>query len=324
MSFGTSTPTTKPPTLGFAPLGTSASSSMPSFNFSGGGTKPSFSFGSTPASGTTGFSLGGAPAAQTTATQATSTVPTATALTTPATSAAPATQDAAKPGFSLNFSMPAATSSAATTGSSLLPSTTIATSTTTAPSSTPASINFVQLEESINKWTLDLEEQEKTFMNQAAQINTWDHFLIKNADKIVSLNNEVENVKLEQKKLDHELDFILAQQKELEDCLVPLEKELASNNAARDPQRENMYQSAENIDVQLKQMSEDLKEIIEHLNDSNRSQDNSDPIVQIGRILNFHMNSLQWIDQSTLQIQNQLDEITKLHGVYQKDSDRMF
>lgn len=142
--------------------------------------------------------------------------------------------------------------------------------------------------------------------------------------QIVSLNNEVENVKLEQKKLDHELDFILAQQKELEDCLVPLEKELASNNAARDPQRENMYQSAENIDVQLKQMSEDLKEIIEHLNDSNRSQDNSDPIVQIGRILNFHMNSLQWIDQSTLQIQNQLDEITKLHGVYQKDSDRMF
>jgi hypothetical protein len=35
---------------------------------------------------------------------------------------------------------------------------------------------------------------------------------------------------------------------------------------------------AENMDTQLKQMSEDLKEIIEHLNETNQTQDTSDPV----------------------------------------------
>jgi translation elongation factor EF-1beta len=43
----------------------------------------------------------------------------------------------------------------------------------------------------------------------------------------------------------------------------------------------------ENVDTQLKQMSEDLKEIIEHLNETNRTQDTSDP-VSYG-MNNFHL-----------------------------------
>lgn len=38
------------------------------------------------------------------------------------------------------------------------------------------------------------------------------------------------------------------------------------------------YRLAENLDTQLKQMQEDLKEIIEHLNESSRTQDTSDPV----------------------------------------------
>jgi len=54
----------------------------------------------------------------------------------------------------------------------------------------------------------------------------------------VQLNEAVEAVKVEQQQIDHELGFILAQQRELEDCLVPLEKELAST-AVLDPEREH-------------------------------------------------------------------------------------
>lgn len=42
----------------------------------------------------------------------------------------------------------------------------------------------------------------------------------------MSLNNGIERVKQQQQQLDQELDFVLAQQKELEDLIVPLEKEL--------------------------------------------------------------------------------------------------
>lgn len=44
-------------------------------------------------------------------------------------------------------------------------------------------------------------------------------------------------------------------------------------------------------------MAQDLKDIIEHLNTSG-ARPTSDPLQQICKILNAHMDSLQWIDQS--------------------------
>jgi nuclear pore complex protein Nup62 len=81
---------------------------------------------------------------------------------------------------------------------------------------------------------------------------------------------------------------------------------------------------AETLDSQLKQMSEDLKEVVEHLNEANKFSDPNDPIVQIGKILNAHMNSLQWIETSTSIISSRLDEITKLHLALRKDNERSF
>ncbi|XP_072767076.1 uncharacterized protein Nup62 [Anoplolepis gracilipes] len=182
-------------------------------------------------------------------------------------------------------------------------------------------INFCQLEESINKWTLDLEEQEKVFVNQATQINAWDKLLITNGEKIMTLNQEVERVKIEQQQLEHELDYVVGQQKELQECLVPLEKELASLSVS-DSDREYTYRLSENLDTQLKRMSEDLKEIIEHLNEANRAQDSSDPIVQIGKILNAHMNSLQWLDQQTALLSQKIQHIDQMHQNFRQESEQ--
>ncbi|GAB1863782.1 NUP62 protein [Camponotus japonicus] len=182
-------------------------------------------------------------------------------------------------------------------------------------------INFCQLEESINKWTLDLEEQEKVFVNQATQINAWDKLLITNGEKIVTLNQEVERVKIEQQQLEHELDYVVGQQKELQECLIPLEKELASLSVS-DSDREYTYRLSENLDTQLKRMSEDLKEIIEHLNEANRAQDSSDPIVQIGKILNAHMNSLQWLDQQTALLTQKIQHIDQMHQSFRQESEQ--
>lgn len=48
-------------------------------------------------------------------------------------------------------------------------------------------------------------------------------------------------MKLQQQQLDHELEFILSQQGELEECLTSLEKDLATVPSNADPERENMY-----------------------------------------------------------------------------------
>lgn len=42
------------------------------------------------------------------------------------------------------------------------------------------------------------------------------------------MNDAVERVKLDQQRLDLELDFIVAQQSELKDLLLPLEKSIES------------------------------------------------------------------------------------------------
>lgn len=200
-------------------------------------------------------------------------------------------------GFSLKPPGAASTTSAATT-------TTAATATTTGlalnlkplapaaiPSNTAASgtaaagpsaatgvsanpaMTYAQLESLINKWSLELEDQERHFLQQATQVNAWDRTLIENGEKITTLHREVEKVKLDQKRLDQELDFILSQQKELEDLLSPLEESVKEQSGTvylqhADEEREKTYKLAENIDAQLKRMAQDLKDIIEHLNTS--------------------------------------------------------
>lgn len=184
-------------------------------------------------------------------------------------------------------------------------------------------LNFCQLEEHINKWTLELEEQEKMFTNQATQINAWDRVLIENSDKIVALNDAFKAVKIEQKALEQELEYIAAQHTELEECIKPLEKEM-TNTQQFDPERQQTYSMADNLDTQLKQMGEDLKEVIEHLNEANKDRDPSDPIVQIGKILNAHMSSLQWIENSTSHITSKLENITKHQESLRRDNERSF
>ncbi|XP_049289242.1 nuclear pore glycoprotein p62 [Anopheles funestus] len=236
-------------------------------------------------------------------------------------------------GLSLGATTTATTTSAATTntaatttGASGGLAASLTTNTQTTQSATVAGnqqLKFFQLEEFINKWTLELEEQEKLFTNQATQVNAWDNMLLANGEKIVALNEAVMKVKAEQNAMEQELEFITAQHTELEECIVPLEQEL-SRIGKIDLERGQTYSMAETLDSQLKQMYEDLKEVIEHLNDANKYTDPNDPLVQIGKILNAHMNSLQWIESSTTGITNRLEEINKMHETLRKDNERSF
>ena len=40
-------------------------------------------------------------------------------------------------------------------------------------------------------------------------------------------------------------------------------------------------------------------------------QDDSDPVVQIGKVLNAHMDSLQWIDQTSAQLHRKVEEVAR-------------
>ncbi|KFR10751.1 Nuclear pore glycoprotein p62, partial [Opisthocomus hoazin] len=233
-----------------------------------------------------------------------------------------ATSSTSASGFALNLK-PLTTTGATGAGTST------AAITTTTTTSTPPVMTYAQLESLINKWSLELEDQEKHFLHQATQVNAWDQTLIENGEKITSLHREVEKVKLDQKRLDQELDFILSQQKELEDLLTPLEESVKEQSGTiylqhADEERERTYKLAENIDAQLKHMAQDLKDIIEHLNTSGGPADTSDPLQQICKILNAHMDSLQWIDQNSAVLQRKVEEVTKVCESRRKEQERSF
>jgi len=175
----------------------------------------------------------------------------------------------------------------------------------------------------MNKWTLELEDMEKQFMNQATQVNAWDQLLVKNGEKILNLNDAVSRVRQDQQRLEHELDFVSGQQAELEEALRPLEQAMAGTTVTVDTDRERTYQLAENLDAQLKRMSEDLKEVISHLNAGNRATDISDPVAQIAKILNAHMDSLQWIDSNATVVEKQLAQAARVMQLQKRDGERL-
>ncbi|EDW08353.1 nuclear pore glycoprotein p62 [Drosophila mojavensis] len=212
----------------------------------------------------------------------------------------------------------AASAPAAATGSTFANLSTATKTTDSATVANATQLTYHQLEEHINKWTLEFEEQEKVFTEQATQINAWDKLLIGNNQKIIELNDAVQKVKNDQQVLDQELEFIATQHKELEESLGPLEKEFTSLPRV-DQERSQTYLMVENLDTQLKQMSEDLKEVIDNLNEANKGQDHTDPIIQIGKILNAHMNSLQWIETQSSHICKKLDDIGKIHETQKRD-----
>ncbi|XP_078067326.1 nucleoporin 62 like [Mustelus asterias] len=302
---------------------------------------------------TTGFTLTTS-AVPTPATSATSAPfgfkPTSTTL--PVTTATPvastsATATIASTGFSLGLKTPASfsltpgpvatTTSVSTTAIATTPAvittaatiTAAITTTSAAPttSSAPPVMSYTQLESLINKWSVELEDQEKQFLLQATQVNAWDRMLIENGEKITALHREAEKVKLDQKRLDQELDFILSQQKELEDLLAPLEQSVRDQHGTiylqhADEEREHTYKLAENIDAQLKRMAQDLKEIIQHLNTTSSSSEVSDPLQQICKILNAHMDSLQWIDQSSVLLQKKVEDVSKQFEMRRREQER--
>nr|BAN20593.1 conserved hypothetical protein [Riptortus pedestris] len=218
---------------------------------------------------------------------------------------------------------PGSTSSTSSTTTALTTSSlTNKPATSTAPAAQPQSLTFQQLEELIlNKWTAELYEQEKAFLNQATQINIWDKIINENAEKLTQLHTTMEKVRKQQTKINDDLEVIFNHQKDLESCLVPMEKEDLLSVLKADPNRKNLYSNAKKIDSQIKSMSENLKETIEHINETSRSHDTEDPVIQVGRILNAHMESLRWIDEHTARMQDYFDSLLKIHDDLRRECD---
>lgn len=156
-------------------------------------------------------------------------------------------------------------------------------------------MTYRQLEDNVNTWLSELNQLEQEFQRQAQAINSWDSLLVNNAVKIFQINQSVEDLKVENSKLDRQLDFIVEQQREIEKVLEPLEN--LKLEAAANCERETTYNLVETVQNELHSLSEDLQNFINKLNDTRSDESSSNPIHQIEQVLNAQMDALQYLER---------------------------
>ncbi|KAL1447883.1 hypothetical protein WDU94_005485, partial [Cyamophila willieti] len=96
-------------------------------------------------------------------------------------------------------------------------------------------------------------------------------------DSLEKLNALTDQASAKQKALNEELNFVGQQQKELDETVTSLESQLEADQPA-DTERFQTYKLADSLDLQIKKMNEELKKIIDSINEQNKSQDLTDPV----------------------------------------------
>ncbi|KAG9289814.1 hypothetical protein G9A89_015394 [Geosiphon pyriformis] len=231
-----------------------------------------------------------------------------------------------------------ATSAAASTAAAILPAkttaaaptltTTVTPSKVTAPS-TPEVSTWLQnasISDMINRWSKDLTDCQRTFHNQAVEVAEWDLKVMENNGRVVNLVAQIEQANGIQREIEISLANFEQKQQEMEKLLQHYESrhyEAPKENKA-DKAREKTYKLAETINRDLVSMSQQLSTIITDINRNtsfgidNVSNDpdnegimedaEDDAVEEVVKILNAHLISLQWIDQTASQMSDRIRE----------------
>ena len=85
------------------------------------------------------------------------------------------------------------------------------------------------------------------------------------------------------------------------------------------------HELAENLNKQLDSTAKTLGNMIQELNAHfGPTAEPDDPVQQIVKILNAHLNSLQWIDQNAGALQNRLHSVAKGTRRVADEQERLF
>ena len=178
-----------------------------------------------------------------------------------------------------------------------------------------------------------------------------------NAEQISRLYSQTVSAETTQNTINQSLDYIEMQQTELDNVLSRYEKEcedLFDNTDQQDrdstisigglglgpadSEREKSYKVAENVNDQLDDLSRNLSTMIDEVNllsggnnnsnsiennadDNNAAQElqqQEDAVAQIAAILNAHLSSLQWIDATTVSLNDRVKEMENVVGNVQQ------
>ncbi|EMR10172.1 hypothetical protein PNEG_01446 [Pneumocystis murina B123] len=187
------------------------------------------------------------------------------------------------------------------------------------------------LKDIINKWTRDLDNYSRQFIQQATEVSKWDRLLIESGDKISKLYADTIEAEQTQSKIDQTLTYIESQQNEMSAFLDQYEsqvQELSERQFCRpdgmqpaDQEREKVYTLAEKLTEKLDGLGRNLGSMIDEINAASNlinKTSEDDPLSSIVKILNSHLSSLQWIQSTTTKLHYKIDEVKKAEHSIEK------
>ncbi|OMH85805.1 Nuclear pore glycoprotein p62 [Zancudomyces culisetae] len=222
------------------------------------------------------------------------------------------------------------------------PATTAATTSTTENKLLGEDLSTVLLEgetisDIVEMWTDELKQQVVQFHKQAELASQLERQLLEQKKQVETLYTNYGTVEKSQGVLDQQLDSMEKQQEVLLGLLdkyEPITKDLLVNSAQQnqatlafeDSEREKAFEKAENLNSQLEELLKCLSSVIENVNgldslsksfssssDGTSSlvagSNSNEPFSLITKILNSHLDSLQWIDTQTASLQEKLKQI---------------
>ncbi|KAF8505976.1 Nsp1-like C-terminal region-domain-containing protein [Russula emetica] len=231
-----------------------------------------------------------------------------------------ATSGIAKPAMSLGGS-----SSSTTSGTQPFPTTTTS-AISVAP---PSMLKGKSIEEIINRWSTELEMHVRDFNKFASEVAVWDRSLIENGNNLAALYSHVLAAEREQNDIDQSLDHIEQQEKELIATVEIYEKQMSDilggqsgtlrtlDTGPADTERDKNYMLATELHNHLDDLSSSLTQLIDSVNSMSMGQNDTkrvsadDPMAQIAHVLSNHLESLQWIDGASRDLEEKVVEVEK-------------
>ncbi len=207
------------------------------------------------------------------------------------------------------------------------------------------SITNKNLDDLINKWTNQLSSASKVFKNYGEKIRSWDEIMVSSSEKITKLYSDSLECENKQNKIDQTLSYIEKQQEELETLLTGYEKQSESllsssgqggsseiatvtsggstGSLTNDQVREKSYKLAEILEMRLNSLGTNFSSLISEVNKvndnfnrslltSNSKTDEEEGLLEdVLKLLNSHLESLNWVEESEKSLRKQVDKIKK-------------
>jgi len=185
------------------------------------------------------------------------------------------------------------------------------------------------VEEILNKFQKQLEEDALAFCDEAKRVCEYDAILRDNQRDLAKLTQQAQRMMIEQEQIERGLDGIGAFQNQLDNTLAEVEEQVDAifraqghlNPIDADQERERAFEMMKGVDYRLESVTESLRETFETLNQANARTfgqpsgdlSGADPaIATIGdvvHILNRHQDGLAELELAAQKLELDCSEV---------------